>query len=79
MMVVVSVIAMYYIYDFSERSWSLISEYFWPSPQVASISVEMPGIKVSVGETDSWEVVLKLLVTLLGSYAGIKTINKIFK
>ena len=78
-MVVVSVIAMYYIYDFSERSWSLISEYFWPSPQVASISVEMPGIKVSVGETDSWEVVLKLLVTLLGSYAGIKTINKIFK
>ena len=42
-------------------------------------SVEIPGVKVVVDKNDNWETVGMILVLILGVYAGIKIINKIFK
>ena len=42
-------------------------------------SVEVPGIKVVVDKNDNWETIGMILVLVLGVYAGIKIINKIFK
>ena len=42
-------------------------------------SVEVPGIKVVVNKDDNWETIGMILVLVLGVYAGIKVINKIFK
>ena len=41
--------------------------------------IEAPGIKVVIDKEDNWQTVAMLLVTLLGSYLGIKIINRLFK
>ena len=42
-------------------------------------SVEVPGMKVIVTKEDNWDVVAMMLVLVLGTYTGIKLINKLFK
>ena len=42
-------------------------------------SVEVPGVKVIVTKEDNWDVVAMMLVLVLGTYTGIKLINKLFK
>lgn len=42
-------------------------------------SVEVPGVKVVVTKEDNWDVVAMMLVLVLGTYIGIKLINKLFK
>jgi len=41
-------------------------------------TVEVPGLKVEVTKDDSWETVGMILVLVLGIYAGIKLINRLF-
>lgn len=40
--------------------------------------VEVPGLKVEVTKDDNWESVGMILVLVLGIYAGIKTLNRLF-
>ena len=42
-------------------------------------SVEVPGVKVVVTKEDNWDVVAMVLVLVLGTYTGIKVINRLFK
>lgn len=42
-------------------------------------SVEVPGMKVIVTREDNWDVVAMILVLVLGTYVGIKLINRLFK
>ena len=42
-------------------------------------SVEVPGVKVVVTKEDNWDVVAMVLVLVLGTYTGIKLINRLFK
>lgn len=42
-------------------------------------SVEVPGMKVIVTREDNWDVVVMILVLVLGTYVGIKLINRLFK
>ena len=42
-------------------------------------SVEVPGVKVIVTKEDNWDVVAMILVLVLGTYIGIKIINRFFK
>lgn len=42
-------------------------------------SVEVPGVKVIVTKEDNWDVVAMILVLVLGTYIGIKFINRLFK
>ena len=42
-------------------------------------SVEVPGVKVVVTKEDNWDVVFMILFLVLGTYAGIKIINRFFK
>ena len=42
-------------------------------------SVEVPGVKVVVDKNDNWETVAMILVLVLGVYAGIKFINRMFE
>ena len=42
-------------------------------------SVEVPGVKVIVTKEDNWDVVAMILVLVLGTYIGIKVINRLFK
>lgn len=41
--------------------------------------VEVPGVKVQVTKEDNWDVIAMMLVLVLGTYTGIKIINRIFK
>jgi len=41
--------------------------------------VEVPGAKVIVTKEDNWDVVAMMLVLVLGTYTGIKFINRLFK
>jgi hypothetical protein len=41
--------------------------------------VEVPGLKVEVTKDESWETVGMILVLVLGVYAGIKFINRLFE
>lgn len=41
--------------------------------------VEVPGLKVEVTKDDSWETVGMILVLVLGVYAGVKFINRLFE
>ena len=41
--------------------------------------VEVPGAKVIVTKEDNWDVVAMMLVLVLGTYTGIKVINRLFK
>jgi hypothetical protein len=41
-------------------------------------TVEVPGLKVEVTKDDSWETVGMILVLVLGIYAGIKLLNRLF-
>ena len=41
--------------------------------------IKVPGIEVHISNNDGWEVIFKLLVAVLGTYAGIKVINRIVK
>ena len=41
--------------------------------------VEIPGVKVEISKNDDWGVIAKVLVAVLGTYAGFKVINRIFK
>ena len=44
------------------------------------IKVELIGVlKLQINENNSWETISKMLVLLLVSYGGIKTINRIFE
>lgn len=40
--------------------------------------VEVPGLKVEVTKDDNWETVGMILVLVLGIYAGIKLLNRLF-
>lgn len=42
-------------------------------------TVEVPGLKVQVTKDDSWETVGMILVLVLGIYAGIKLVNRLFE
>lgn len=42
-------------------------------------SVEVPGLKVVVDKTDTWETIGMILVLVLGIYLGIRLINKFIK
>jgi len=42
-------------------------------------SVEVPGMKVIVTKEDNWDVVAMILVLVLGTYIGIKLINRWLK
>lgn len=42
-------------------------------------SVEVPGMKVIVTREDNWDVIAMILVLVLGTYVGIKLINRLFK
>jgi len=42
-------------------------------------SVEVPGMKVIVTKEDNWDVVFMILVLVLGTYVGIKLINRWLK
>lgn len=42
-------------------------------------SVEVPGVKVVVTREDNWDVIFMILFLVLGTYTGIKIINRIFK
>ncbi|NDB83673.1 MAG: hypothetical protein EB127_13260 [Alphaproteobacteria bacterium] len=42
-------------------------------------SVEVPGVKVIVTKEDNWDVVAMILVLVLGTYIGVKIINRLFK
>jgi ribosomal protein S12 methylthiotransferase accessory factor YcaO len=42
-------------------------------------SVEVPGMKVIVTKEDNWDVVFMILVLVLGTYIGIKLINRWLK
>lgn len=42
-------------------------------------SVEVPGMKVIVTREDNWDVVAMILVLVLGTYVGIKLINRLLK
>ena len=48
-------------------------------PAPVAIGVEAGPIKVSLDEATDWSSVCKALVTLLGTYLGIKLINKYVK
>lgn len=41
--------------------------------------VEVPGVKVEVTESDTWETVGMIVVAVLAIYLGIKLINKYIK
>ena len=43
-----------------------------------SATVKVPGVEVVVDKNDSWETVGMILVLVLGVYAGIKAINRLF-
>lgn len=42
-------------------------------------SVEVPGVKVIVTKEDNWDVVFMILFLVLGTYTGIKLINRLFR
>jgi len=42
-------------------------------------SVEVPGMKVIVTKEDNWDVVAMILVLVLGTYIGVKLINRWLK
>ena len=50
-----------------------------PPPPMTGIGLEAGPIKVSLDEATTWASVCKALVTLLGTYLGIKLINKYVK
>jgi hypothetical protein len=41
-------------------------------------SIEVAGMKAIVTKEDNWDVVFMILVLVLGTYAGIKLINRYF-
>lgn len=48
-------------------------------PKVVMMSLEVPGVKVSIDEGTSWTTIAQTIVAVLGSYFGVKLINKYIK
>ena len=50
-----------------------------PPPPPGSIGIEAGPVKMHIDDDTHWESVAKALVTVLGTYAGVKIINKVVK
>ena len=56
----------------------IVIQYFF-SKAIPMAIIKTPGLEVNISDSDGWGVVLKLLVAVLGTHAGIKIINRILK
>ena len=56
----------------------IVIQYFF-SKTIPMATIKTPGLEVNISDSDGWGVILKLLVAVLGTHAGIKIINRILK
>ena len=57
--------------------WDLLLYYLqFFNPPLTTDSIEAGPIKITLSNATDWQTVFKMMVTVLGTYAGIKLINK---
>ena len=69
------------VYLLSHYAWDLFLYYvdlFLVSPK-STDSIEAGPIKLTLSNATDWMTVFKMMFTVLGTYAGIKVINKVIK
>ena len=68
------------IYLLSHYAWDLLLYYvqFLDHPKTTD-SIEAGPIKLTLSNATDWTTVFKMMFTVLGTYAGIKIINKVIK
>ena len=64
------------LYLLGHYAWDLVIYYAqWFLPKTAD-SIEAGPIKITLSNATDWMTVFKMMFTVLGTYAGIKLINK---
>ena len=67
-------------YIFLHYSWDLVLYYLeWFVLPKTTDSIEAGPIKITLSNATDWMTVFKMMFTVLGTYAGIKVINKVIK
>ena len=67
-------------YIFLQYSWDLLMYYAeWFVLPKTTDSIEAGPIKITLSNATDWTTVFKMMFTILGTYAGIKVINKYIK
>lgn len=67
-------------YILLQYSWDLVVYYAqWFVVPKTTDSIEAGPIKITLSNATEWMTVFKMMFTVLGTYAGIKIINKIIK
>ena len=67
-------------YIFLHYSWELVLYYLeWFVVPKTTDSIEAGPIKITLSNATDWMTVFKMMFTVLGTYAGIKVINKVIK
>ena len=68
------------IYFLSQYAWDLFVYYAqWFILPKTTDSIEAGPIKITLSNATDWTTVFKMMFTVLGTYAGIKVINKYIK
>ena len=68
------------IYLLSHYAWDLLMYYAqWFILPKTTDSIEAGPIKITLSNATDWTTVFKMMFTVLGTYAGIKVINKYIK
>lgn len=65
--------------DAMQEQPKIVIEAKTPGLVVAKPIVEAAGIKVTITKDDDWKTVAMVLVTILGTFFGIKSINRLFE
>ena len=67
-------------YILLQYSWDLVVYYAqWFVVHKTTDSIEAGPIKITLSNATEWMTVFKMMFTVLGTYAGIKIINKVIK
>lgn len=67
-------------YILLQYSWDLLMYYAeWFILPKTTDSIEAGPIKITLSNATDWTTVFKMMFTVLGTYAGIKVINKFIK
>ena len=70
----------YFVYQFAADAYEHTTMYMrYLTNRPTAIGITAGPIKVDISEATEWSSVFKALVTLLGTYLGIKVINKYIK
>jgi len=76
----VGILISFAIYLLIHYSWDLFLYHlqFFEHP-LTTDSIEAGPIKITLSNATDWSTVFKMITTVLGTYAGIKIINKLIK